>query len=214
MENSRRGAILSDGEIREAIQTGELEITGWPELYIGPSSVDMHLDNKAMVIDPDKVKYSLIDNEKGMDFMGLDVEFVSKSSELFSSFNGWPYIILYPQELYIMSTVERIKFPANIIGFIQGRSSIARIGINVHNAGYFDAGFEGTATLEVTNLTKYPIKIKKHTRICQMVFARTGRPAEIPYNEKKDQKYNNQSGPAITRLYKEFDGDERTHQLN
>ena len=202
MEN--KNGILSDGEIKEAIAFGELEISGWPELYIGPSSLDMHLDNKAMILDLGKASISRIEDESGYLIAGLDASDKSKSSDLFSPYDGWEFIILYPGEFYLLSTIEKIKFSDSIVGFIQGRSSIARIGINVHNAGYFDCGFEGTATLEVTNLTKYPIKLMKHTRICQMVFARTGRPAEVPYHSKKDQKYQGQSGPTITKVHEDI----------
>lgn len=205
MEPNKTYGILSDGEIRESINSGELEVSGWPEVYIGPSSLDMHLDNKAMILDENKVRYSLIEDEHGISRTGLDASESSKSSQLFSSHNDWEFIVLHPREFYILSTVERIKFSDGIVGFIQGRSSIARIGINVHTAGYFDAGFEGTATLEVTNLTQYPIKLMKHTRICQMVFARTGRPAEVPYNKKKDQKYHGQSGPTVTSIHKDHE---------
>lgn len=205
----RRSMILSDREIREAMENGDLEISGYPELYIGPSSLDMHLDNKAMILDKNKMVSMQLDGGDAI----IDVSDPKKSKDLFTADDGWESIILYPGEFYILSTIERIRFGDNIVGFIQGRSSIARIGINVHNAGYFDAGFDGTATLEVTNLTKYPIRLPKNTRICQMVFARTGKPAEVPYSKKKDQKYQGQSGPTITSLHREFDGDERTYQL-
>lgn len=208
------GAILSDTEIHVAIAKGELQIKGWTDLYVGPSSLDMHLDNKAMILDDKKVTYSIIEAEDGIKKTGIDASDKRKSSDLFSPHNGWDFIILYPREFYLLSTVESIKFPNDIVGFIQGRSSIARIGINVHNAGYFDAGFEGTATLEVTNLTNYPIKLAKHTRICQMVFARTGEPASIPYHMKRDQKYQGQQGPTLTGAHKDFgDADERSSQL-
>ena len=195
------GSILSDGEIREALQTGELEVSGWDELYIGPSSLDLHLDNKAKMIDATKVG-SIEEDEFETITQGIDMS--KDNSDIFYEHNDWNSIILYPQQLYILSTMERIKFSDSIVGFIQGRSSIARIGINVHNAGYFDAGFEGTATLEVTNLTRYPIKMPKGIRICQMVFARMGRPAEVPYYAKKDQKYQGQSGPTITGIHKDL----------
>ena len=196
--------ILSDIEIKEAIAKGELVISGVDELYIGPSSLDMHLDNKAMILDDTKVTYSLIKTDKGDFKAGIDASSKRKSTDLFSPHNGWDTITLYPKSFYILSTIERIKFCDRIVGFIQGRSSIARIGINVHNAGYFDAGFEGTATLEVTNLTNYPINVPKNTRICQMVFARTGKPSAIPYNLKKDQKYQGQSGPTLTKAHNDF----------
>ncbi len=192
-------SVLSDIEIMNEIGKDNLVITGWPELYIGPSSLDMHLDNKCKTIDATKVSYFLTD-EGTVD--GIDIS--ADNSDIFTEENDWEYIVLYPRQLYLLSTVERIKFPDDVVGFIQGRSSIARLGINVHNAGYFDAGFEGTATLEVTNLTQYPIKVPKHTRICQMVFVRTGMAAQVPYGKKKDSKYQGQNGPTLTGAHQDF----------
>jgi len=186
--------VLSDREIKECIRSGAIEVSGVEELYIGPSSLDLHLDNKAMILDPTKITedhINLSDKEK--------------IAKLFTAFNGWDDICIMPGEFYLLSSVERIKFADNVVGFIQGRSSIARVGINIHTAGYFDAGFEGTATLEVTNFTRQPISIPKNTRICQMVFARMKEPAEIPYSKKKDSKYQQQTGPTITSVYQDYE---------
>lgn len=197
--------LLSDIEIKEAIKNKEIEISGYPDIYIGPSSVDLHLDNKAMILDDEKIKLSTYIHYGEQSFQGLSFEDREKSASMFTEYSGWDKIIIYPGEFYILSSIERIKFADNIAGFIQGRSSIARVGINVHNAGYFDVGFEGTATLEVANFTKYPVLIPKHTRICQMVFAKTGKPAEIPYWKKKDSKYQGQSGPTITKINEDYE---------
>lgn len=187
--------MLSDREIRNSLKCGEIEITGWyPEPFIGPSSVDLHLDNKAMILD--KRKFAI----------GEPMHFAEKekSADKFTEYNGWNEITIHPGEFYILSSVEKLKFADDIVGFIQGRSSVARMGINVHAAGFFDCGFEGTATLEVTNFTSQPVIIPKYTRICQMTFARTGLPAEIPYGMKKDSKYQNQSGPTITKISNDY----------
>ena len=79
------------------------------------------------------------------------------------------------------------------------------MGIQVHAAGFADAGFEGTITLEVTNLTDRPIVIPAGTRICQMVFARTGKPSENPYGKNKRSKYQGQIGPTLTRINKDYE---------
>lgn len=181
--------ILSDYDIKKAISEGKIEITGH-ELYIGPCSVDLHLENKAMILSSNLTSHRY-----------LDISQKDKSADLFEEYKDWDYIDIMPGEFYILSTIERLKFSDDVVGFIQGRSSIARMGINIHCAGFFDAGFEGTATLEVTNFTRYPIRIPKDTRICQMVFAKTITPSEVPYSKKYDSKYMGQSGPTLTKAY-------------
>ena len=187
--------ILSDVEIKEAIAKGDLEVCGYDgDLHIGSSSLDLHLDNKAMILD----------DEKFQDGEFMDFRYKEKTADKFTGYNGWEWLIIYPNEFYILSSKEKIKFSNDIVGFVQGRSSLARMGIQVHCAGFADAGFNGTITLEVTNLTKYPILIPKDTRIAQMVFARTGKPSEVPYGCNDKSKYQGQLGPTITSIHKDF----------
>ena len=182
--------MLSDGEIRRAMEKGEIAIFGNDDLgiHIGSSSVDLHLHNGTKIL------------QRGDAISVIDAEM----DKMFVDYDGWDEITIYPGEFYIMSTVERIRFANDIVGFVQGRSSLARLGIQVHCAGFADAGFDGTITLEVTNLTHRPIIIPKNTRICQMVFARTGKPAEVPYGENKKSKYQGQRGPTLTRINKDY----------
>jgi len=181
--------VLSDKEIKDLLESKEL-IIETPDLYIGPSSVDMHLDNKAQIFVKGELKQVIRIDER--------------NSDNFKEYNGWNELIIYPGEFYILSTVERFKLPNYIVGFVQGRSSIARAGISIHMAGFVDSGFEGNITLEVTNFTNTPILIPKNSRIGQIVFARMLIPSEIPYGDKKDSKYQGQMGPTITRIYKDY----------
>ena len=132
--------ILSDVEIKEAIDKKQIGVYGWNPLYIGPCSIDLHLDNKAMIL------------KQGEEFTRtLRIDRKEESAKMFEEYNDWEELTIYPNEFYILSTIERISFPRDVCGFIQGRSSIARMGLNIHAAGFFDVGFSGTATLEVTN---------------------------------------------------------------
>lgn len=168
--------ILSDREIKKELQkeSGLLGIeidTHGLELYIGPSSIDLHLDNKAKI---------------------------EKEDGSFGDHNDWDELIVYPGEFYVLSTVEKIKLGRQMAGFVHGRSSLAREGLNVHLAGFVDPGFEGNITLEVTNFKKNAIRLKKHLRICQLILMRTGTPVDISYPEKPDSKYQFQVGPTLS----------------
>ena len=181
--------ILSDKSIKESLRCRELEIVGELPLYIGPSSVDLHLDNKALILKKDSAE---------------GIHFDQDPSDRFQEYNDWEEITIYPGEFYLLHTKEWIKFPRNIAGFIQGRSSIARLGINIHAAGFFDPGFCGTATLEVTNFTQVPITIPAGTRIAQMVFMEVDKDVMISYAEKKDSKYQGQKSPVISKINKDY----------
>lgn len=188
--------ILSDRDLKFEIDTGRLKIEGVPDVYLGPSSVDMHLDNKAKVIEPDE--------EDVEEFARIYIQDQTSSALAFSTHDDWDSITIYPGCFYILSTVEKVTLPDNIAGFVQGRSSLARLGLNIHAAGFVDPGFSGNITLEVTNFTPIPIVIPKNTRICQVVFMYTKNPCEVPYNLKNDSKYNGQTGPTLTAIHKDY----------
>jgi|TARA_R100000501_G_C2610974_1_gene105589 dCTP deaminase len=183
--------ILSDSQIKKEIENGDLGVTGVEKVYIGSNSIDLHLDNKAMILyrDPlDEMITIRMDEDK----------------EHFREFNGWKEITIHPGDFYILHTKEKLTFPDDIAGFVQGRSSIARMGISVECAGFVDSGFEGTITLEVTNFTSHPIVIPAHTRICQIVFHRVEGKVEVDYKQKKDSKYFGQDVPKTSRGYKDY----------
>jgi len=61
-------------------------------------------------------------------------------------------------------------------------SSLGRLGLIVHaTAGFVDPGFKGTLTLEITNLTRVPIKLYAERPIAQLSFMALDRAAERPY---------------------------------
>ncbi len=176
--------ILSDTDIKKAMSRKEIKVRGTKKLYIGPSSMDLHLGNIAKIMLPNEA---------------IDTFYPSAKFQEFK----FKTLIVEPGEFYLVSTKEELTFGDSIVGFIQGRSSLARIGLNIHAAGFFDAGFRGTATLELTNFTKNPIILHEGMRICQMVFAKTESPSTIPYSKKKDAKYQGQIKPKESKIYEE-----------
>ena len=102
-----------------------------------------------------------------------------------------------------MSTKETLTFSNSIAGFLQGRSSVARIGLNIHAAGFFDPGFSGTATLEVTNFTQITIILYENMRICQMVFVKVAIPSSDNYGIRKESKYQGQKGPTLSKIHED-----------
>jgi dCTP deaminase len=181
--------VLSDIEINKEMKSGRLKIYG-ENIYVGPSSIDFHLSGSGKVL---KLEDSRI----------LDCK--SDNSNLFEEidFTELHGIDIIPGSFWIMSTTERVVLPNDIAGFIQGRSSLARLGIQVHCAGFADPGFDGTITLEVSNMTQKSIRMYANMRICQIVFVRTGKPASVGYSQKKDQKYNKQEGPQLSKIHED-----------
>ena len=82
-----------------------------------------------------------------------------------------PYDLL-PGEFILASTAQIFNLPRNVSAEYKLKSSMARIGLEHLNAGWCDAGWNGSAlTLELKNMTRHhAIRIQAGDRIGQVVF--------------------------------------------
>jgi len=76
--------------------------------------------------------------------------------------------ILHPNRFVLASTLEWLRFPANLGGYIGGKSTWARRGLIIETAAGVHPGFNGCLTLELTNVGEVPIKIRPGMKICQV----------------------------------------------
>lgn len=166
--------ILHYDEIKQLQADGYLP----EELHVGPSSCDLRLSNTFAVI-----------NDNFSVTLGEEVKYRYYTKEVF---------ILYPHEFALASTQEIIKLPDNISAHVVGRSSIGRLGLQVQNASFIDAGFEGNITLELVNQTNVPIVLIEGYRVCQVVFHKMDDNTSNPYVGK----YQHQSGATGSRIDK------------
>ncbi|MGA1599366.1 MAG: dCTP deaminase [bacterium] len=165
--------IIPDVGLWQLVEQGHL-----PEgLKIGPSSVDLTLSNSFSWPDPQTEEIVL----------GEPVRHQSVSTDRF---------VLRPHHFVLASTSETISVPEHMAAYVEGRSSIGRLGLQVQNAGFIDAGFRGQITLELANQSEFPIVLTPGTRICQIVFVQMAEPAEQPYSGK----YGGQTGATPSRL--------------
>lgn len=113
-------------------------------------------------------------------------------------------IILHPKEFVLGITMERIRLPADIAAYVDGRSSLGRIGITAHiTSSLVDPGFDGRLVLEISNLGKMPVTIYPGEKVCKLVFMKLLSPAEVPYNKLHDAKYAGQDEVVESRIYKD-----------
>ncbi len=175
--------ILNDRELKELIKEGEIIIDPLDEEQIQPSSIDFKLGNDFLIY-PDSIDI-------------LDVKDNSYTDKLEKVVVGEEGFVIQPKQFVLATTIEYIKLPAYITAFVEGRSSLGRLGLFIENAGWVDAGFEGTITLEFFNANSRPIRIYPGMRICQLVFARMNSPAEKPYCGK----YQGQRGTTASKIY-------------
>lgn len=116
----------------------------------------------------------------------------------------WGSITLNPGEFVLGETVEKVQLPDNIVASIEGKSSLARLGLQIHQTGgWIDAGFSGTITLELYNVNSRPIRLYEGMPIGQLVFFKT-KHCDIPYNRMPHAKYYQQTGATTSKYYENF----------
>ncbi len=116
---------------------------------------------------------------------------------------GEPFV-LQPREFALAITEESLELDDDVLGRLEGRSSLGRIGIIVHGtAGLFDPGWRGKATLELSNLSPMPVALYPGMRICSFTFEQLSTPVEVPYYKKPQNKYAHQTSPLASRLMEE-----------
>ena len=179
--------ILSDKTILEKIKQKEITITPNPTMeQIQPSSIDLRLGNEFLLPHID---------------VPIDVK------------NGSPHyekvncniLQLPPKSFVLGTTIEKIRLPPNLIGRVEGRSSIGRLGVAIHiTAGFIDPSFEGQITLEIANLSNSTIYLYENMRICQIVFEEIDSVPNRVYGEAGN-KYQNQEGVTGSMIYYDDD---------
>ncbi len=187
--------ILSDGDIKKLLASKRIVITPRPDLNIqlGSCSVDLRLGDTFRVFNHSK--FPFIDPSK-KDFSNeITKEVRVKKGENF---------IMQPGDFVLAVTLENVKIPADLMGRLEGRSSLGRLGLVVHStASTFDAGWDGKPVLELGNLGRMAIALTPGMRVCAMTFEELSSPAETPYTSKKFAKYKFQQAPEESRIHQE-----------
>ncbi|MEX0664006.1 MAG: dCTP deaminase [Acidimicrobiia bacterium] len=186
--------VLSDVTIREELAAGHIVIDPLMDDAIQPSSVDLRIARYFRVFRNDTTPY--IDPKLPQEDLTELVEVADEGA-----------FILHPNEFVLASTLERVQLADDIVARLDGKSSLARLGLLTHvTAGFVDAGWDGHLTLELSNVATLPIAIYPGMKIGQISFLRMTTPAEHPYGSKKTgSKYQGQEGPTPSRYYLNFE---------
>ena len=171
--------IISHETLKQLMAKELVVVDPISESQIQPASIDLTLGNHFLKVD-----------ENAVDHITLDEEL--QYLDLFTN-----EIVIPPLSFLLAVTRERVKLPNNLTAFVEGRSSIGRIGLFIQNAGWVDPGFDGTITLELFNANRLPIRLRSGRRICQIVFSQLDRTTDRPYQGK----YQHQSAPVGSRIY-------------
>lgn len=170
--------ILLESEIKKQIDKGNIKISPFNKKQLNPNSYNVKLDNELFIYTDDVLNISKANNVR----------------RILIPEDG---LILQPNQLYLAKTVEYTE-TKKFVPMIEGRSSLARLGINIHiTAGFGDVGFKGFWTLEISCIK--PIIILPYIEIAQIYFLK-GKGKTKGYNGK----YQNNSGIQKSLIYKEI----------
>lgn len=171
--------ILSDKTILKMLQNSSLTISPLEPNQVQPASVDVRLGNTFSVVED--LSTGIISLENPTPYKTITTE---------------SYILL-PGQFVLATTMEYFELPDNLTAFVEGRSSLGRLGLFIQNAGWVDPGFKGEITLELFNANRCAIELKTGRRVGQLVFAQLDDTALHPYKGK----YNGQRGATGSRVF-------------
>lgn len=182
--------VLSDRSIKEQLLAGRIRIEPLDPDDIQPSSVDLHLGAKFQVFRNSRYPYIDPMREQAglMELVGATLE--------------EPFV-LHPGEFVLGATIERIVLPEDIVARLEGKSSLGRLGLLIHStAGYVDPGWDGTLTLELSNVANIPIVLTPGMPIGQISFAEMTTAVDRPYGTPGlGSRYQGQVDPTPSRGY-------------
>jgi dCTP deaminase len=188
-------SVLSDRDIRAALEAGQIAIRPYDAADLQPSSVDLHLDRSFRVFRNNR--YPFIDVRAPQPDL----------TEMLRVEDDEPFV-LHPGEFVLGQTLEWVELPNDLVARLEGKSSLGRLGLLIHStAGYVDPGWKGNLTLELSNVANLPIALYFAMKIGQISFFKMSSPVERPYGTPSlGSRYQGQSEPTASAFHRDFDG--------
>lgn len=174
--------VLVDHEIRRQIERGHIGVYPFDPSLIQPNSLDIRLGNHFVFYKP------------GVDI--IDTRVPETIAEYTKELRADAFVV-YPFEFVLARSLEVITMPEDMMGILEGKSSLARLGVTIHQTGgVIDSGFAGSITFEISNVNSHPVTIYEGMPVAQIVFHDLGGAVvEKPYSGK----YQHQIETTIAR---------------
>lgn len=170
--------ILSDFDLKAYLASRRLSVEPLSEEIVRENGLDLRLGEGYCYIRPSTRELAVgVDSVEGY----------------YECHTAKEYLLLKPSSHYLLHTVEYIRMPPELMGFVELRSTYARLGFMMPPT-IVDAGFEGQLTVEVLT-PPYPTKLRVGSRFLHVVFAKVTTPAASPYRGR----YQGQRGVTLPR---------------
>lgn len=188
---------LTDRQIEAALAAGKINLDPTPQRQdISGVTVDIHLGNEFRVLQDHAAAYIDIsgpreDIERAIAQVMSDPIVLTEEQAFF----------IHPGEFALAVTHESVTLPDDMVGWLDGRSSLARLGLMVHvTAHRIDPGWSGQVVLEFYNSGKLPLALRPLMKIGALSFEQLNEPCERPYSKRLDAKYKGQRGAVASRI--------------
>lgn len=190
--------ILSDRDLQTRLDRGDIKIDPLLDraTQIQPASIDLRLGYEFHTFN--HTHQALIDPADATTFTDVVTIVRLRDGERF---------IVHPGEFVLGTTLEWVTVPPDLVARLEGRSSLGRLGIVIHStAGFIDPGYEGTITLEISNLGHIAVALYPGMRICQLAFEEMSSPVSSPYAaHTRASKYQHQRTTTVSRLHQDIE---------
>ncbi len=188
---------LTDIEIEEYLDRGKIVMEPRPANdKISGVSVDVRLGSKFRVFQDHTAPFIDLSGPREQVQSALE----TVMSEEICIADGEAFF-LHPGELALGITHESLTLPANVVGWLDGRSSLARLGLMVHvTAHRIDPGWSGNIVLEFFNSGKLPLALRPGMPIGALNFERLAHDCARPYSKRANAKYRDQTGAVASRI--------------
>ena len=184
--------ILSDADIKKAMEAGNITVSPFDEKHLQPASIDLHLDNQFLVFDT--TKNYVIDPKKPLDDMMKEITIDEET----------PFV-LHPGEFALGLIYEETGVSGQYVGRLEGKSSVGRMGVLIHiTAGFLDPGNSLKMTLELHNTANIPILLYYKMPIAQMAFEQLTSQCDKTYSKEMGSKYVGDTKPRASQMWKNF----------
>ncbi len=168
--------ILSDFDLWNYIRNGRLRIEPFTEDVVRENGLDLRIGRQIARMKNSNKVFDTRSDEEISDY------FVMEEADSF---------VIHPKEHVLLHTLEYISLPLDLMGFVNLRSSYARIGLMIPPT-IIDANFEGQLTIELLG-GDFPVRLHAGDRFLHVVFSKLSSPVEKPYKGR----YQGQRGVRL-----------------
>jgi dCTP deaminase len=176
--------ILSDFDLMNYLNSKRLVIEPFSREIVRENGIDFRIT--------DEIAYHRKD--LGADFV-MDPSDAKMIENAFEVKKSQESMVVGPHEQVLLSTVEKVSMPDDIVGLVEIRTTWARHGFSMPPT-IIDAGFSGTVTLCVTNNSPYGIRLKPNTRFAHVVFVKATSSVQSSYAKGS---YSGQDGVRLPK---------------